>query len=141
MTDGTAENQSAVRTWKGERMFNIDKMSRVPIYEQFMNQFEQDIILGKLKPDEKVPSVRSLSVDLSVNPNTLQKAYAELERRELCYSVPGSGRFISPNAAELIRKRKFALLDEIVELCNELKLFGIDINTVKEAVDRAYEKN
>lgn len=122
-------------------MFNIDKMSRVPIYEQFMNQFEQDIILGKLKPDEKVPSVRSLSVDLSVNPNTLQKAYAELERRELCYSVPGSGRFISPNAAELSRKRKFALLDEIVELCNELKLFGIDINTVKEAVDRAYEKN
>lgn len=122
-------------------MFNIDKMSRIPIYEQFMNQFEQGIALGKLKPDEKLPSVRTLSVDLSVNPNTLQKAYVELERRELCYSVPGSGRFISPNAVEIIRRRKLALLDEVTELCRELSFFGIEINTVKAAVDKAYEKN
>ena len=84
-------------------MFTIDKYSRVPIYEQIIEQVEMHIALGDLAPESLLPSVRSLSVELSVNPNTLQKAYAELERRGLCYSVPGNGRFISPGAPEALR--------------------------------------
>lgn len=80
-------------------MFTIDKYSRVPIYEQIIEQVEMHIALGDLAPESLLPSVRSLSVELSVNPNTLQKAYAELERRGLCYSVPGNGCFISPGRA------------------------------------------
>ena len=60
-------------------MFTIDKYSRVPIYEQIIEQVEMHIALGDLAPESLLPSVRSLSVELSVNPNTLQKAYAGVE--------------------------------------------------------------
>ena len=79
-------------------MFNIDKMSRTPLYEQLIEQFESCILSGDIGEDGKLPSVRYLSQHLNINPNTLQRAYAEIERRGLCYSVPGNGRFISPDA-------------------------------------------
>ena len=62
-------------------MIEIDKYSRTPIYEQIVNAFEQLIASAELKPNEVLPSVRVLSQKLSINPNTLQKAYAELERK------------------------------------------------------------
>ena len=72
-------------------MFKIDIMSRVPVYEQIIEQMEKFILTGILSAKEQVPSVRSLSVELSVNPNTIQKAYSDLDRREIIYSVPGRG--------------------------------------------------
>ena len=74
-----------------EPLLTVDKYSRIPIYEQIVEQVEMHVALGDLAPEDQLPSVRALSVELSVNPNTLQKAYTELERRGLCYTVPGSG--------------------------------------------------
>ena len=100
----------------------IDKFSRTPIYEQVIDGIEREILTGELKPNSPVASVRALSVQFSVNPNTLQKAYTELERRGLCYSVPGSGRFVSPDAMQRLHEARSKLLDEITALSRELKL-------------------
>ena len=85
-------------------MFDIDRYSGKPIYEQIIEQTEEMILRGELKPGEQAPSVRSLAVALTINPNTLQKAYAELERRGVCVSAPGNGRFITHNALEILRE-------------------------------------
>ena len=71
-------------------MFTIDRYSPIPIYEQLIAQFERLILLGILAPNAVLPSVRALSQELSVNPNTIQKAYTELERRGLSFTAPGT---------------------------------------------------
>lgn len=76
-------------------MFQIDRSGRTPIYEQIIDQTQRLIASGLLKEGDQLPSVRVLSQELSVNPNTLQKAYSELERRGLCVSAPGNGRFVT----------------------------------------------
>lgn len=119
-------------------MFNVNKVSYIPIYEQIISEFERYVMAKLLNPDDKLPSVRQLSIDLSVNPNTIQKAYTELERSGLCYSVPGNGRFVSKEASELIKKRKRGLLDKIKTLSIELKSSGISINEVISVVNEAY---
>lgn len=119
-------------------MFNVNKVSYIPIYEQIISEFERYVMAKLLNPDDKLPSVRQLSIDLSVNPNTIQKAYTELERSGLCYSVPGNGRFVSKEASELIKKRKRGLFDKIKTLSIELKSSGISINEVISVVNEAY---
>lgn len=119
----------------------IDKFSRTPIYEQVIDGIEREILTGELKPNSPVASVRALSVQFSVNPNTLQKAYTELERRGLCYSVPGSGRFVSPDAMQRLHEARSKLLDEITALSRELKLTGFNRADVINAVNKAYDEN
>ena len=94
-------------------MYQIDVMSRTPVYEQIIRQTEEFILKGVLKPGDRMPSVRTLSVELSVNPNTIQKAIAELDRRTLIKSVPGKGSFISDNALELMHIAKEDELQDI----------------------------
>ncbi|WP_018885148.1 GntR family transcriptional regulator [Paenibacillus massiliensis] len=77
-------------------MFELDVRSRKPIYEQLMDKIRSLIVSRALAPDEQLPSVRVLSSQLTVNPNTIQKAYRELEREGYIYSVPGKGSFVSP---------------------------------------------
>ena len=120
-------------------MLAIDKYSRVPIYEQLINEFERMILSGELSEGGQMPSVRNLSQELSVNPNTLQKAYSELENKGICFSVPGSGRFIAKGAKEVLYNKGKKKLEEIKELCKELKQCGIDIQTVFEMVNEAYK--
>ena len=76
-------------------MFDLDLQSRTPIYEQLYKKTVELIIKGVLKENEQLPSVRSLAKDLSVNPNTVSKAYQELERNKIIYSVSGRGSFVS----------------------------------------------
>lgn len=122
-------------------MFQIDKFARVPIYEQIIEQVEQMIITGVLEPDALLPSVRELSQTLSVNPNTLQKAYAELERRGITYSVPGNGRFVTRDAFDKLSAQKEEHLREITKLASKLAIVGISIETVYRAVGKAYGKD
>ena len=75
-------------------MILIDYKDRRPIYEQIVDKVEELIIKGVMLPDSQMPSVRALSVELAINPNTIQKAYAELERRGFLYSVKGKGSFV-----------------------------------------------
>ncbi|MBQ1684143.1 MAG: GntR family transcriptional regulator [Clostridia bacterium] len=116
----------------------IDKHSRTPLYEQVIAQVERGILTGEFAPDAQIPSVRALSMELSVNPNTLQKAYAELERRGLCYSVPGNGRFVSADAADKLRTMKRELLERVALLARELRVSGVQEEEVIKAVRTAY---
>lgn len=76
-------------------MFQIDQQSRVPLYEQLVRQVLSLAASGILEEDQQMPSVRQLAADLGINPNTVQKAYRELERDGLIYSVPGRGSFLT----------------------------------------------
>lgn len=76
-------------------MITIDYTDRTPIYLQIVKSIEKLIALGVLQPEEKLPSVRSLGIELSTNHNTVQKAYAHLEQQGTIYSVKGVGNFVS----------------------------------------------
>lgn len=119
-------------------MFQIDRFGRQPIYEQVIDQVERHVASGALRPGDLLPSVRTLSQTLSVNPNTLQKAYTELERRGVTTSVPGSGRYISQEAPQLITESMESLLDEITALCRKLHLAKISKDRVLAAIEKAY---
>ena len=77
-------------------MFELDLRSRKPIYEQLVEKMKELIINEVLKPDEQLPSVRQLAQQLTINPNTIQKAYRELELQGFIYSQKGKGSFVNP---------------------------------------------
>lgn len=122
-------------------MFTIEKMSRIPIYEQLISQFESCILSGDVGPDGQLPSVRALSQSLNVNPNTLQRAYAEIERRGLCYTVPGNGRYIAPDALERLKSAAESQTKELEAMLIALKERGIGYETVKAIVNKVYNKD
>ena len=76
--------------------FTLDPKSGVPIYRQIQDQVRYGIASGRLRPGEQLPTVRALAVDLAVNPNTVIKAYSELERLGLLTTEQGSGTFVAP---------------------------------------------
>ncbi|KAF6581804.1 GntR family transcriptional regulator [Paenibacillus polymyxa] len=100
-------------------MFELDIRSRKPIYEQLMDRVKEMIVYGSLQQDEQLPSVRALSAQLTVNPNTIQKAYRELEREGYIYSVQGKGSFVTPTQQQpqQIKRDEIraALLKQMVE--------------------------
>ena len=87
-------------------MIFIDYQDSRPIYEQIVEKYQKLIIKGVLAPDEQIPSVRQMAADLSINPNTIQKAYAMLEAQGYIYTVRGRGNFVSANSAAHDRKRE-----------------------------------
>lgn len=117
-------------------MFVVDVMSRVPVYEQIIKQVEEQVLTGILKEGDKLPSVRSLSVKLSINPNTIQKAYTELDRRQLIITVPGKGSFISEKAIEVVGANSREKMIELNKIIRELALAGVTkeeiINNIEE---------
>lgn len=120
-------------------MFVVDVMSRVPVYEQIIKQVEEQVLTGILKEGDKLPSVRSLSVKLSINPNTIQKAYTELDRRQLIITVPGKGSFISEKAIEVVGANSREKMTELNKIIRELALAGVTkeeiINNIEEVFD------
>ncbi len=122
-------------------MLAIDKFSRKPIYEQLIEGIEREILTGILKEKEQLPSIRELSVLLSVNPNTIQKAFLELDRSGIIISTQGRGCFVASDAIERIRERFAPKINEIQMLASELASAGIEQETVLAAVHTAYEKN
>ena len=82
-------------------MIKIDYRDARPIYEQVVDGIEGLALRGALPADTQLPSVRQLAMELSINPNTIQRAYGELERRGVIYAAKGRGNFISDNAAVL----------------------------------------
>ncbi|MED3622601.1 GntR family transcriptional regulator [Neobacillus thermocopriae] len=78
-------------------MFELDMRSRKPIYEQLVEKIKELIMNEVLKADEQLPSVRALATELTINPNTIQKAYRELESQGFIYSIKGKGSFVNPN--------------------------------------------
>ena len=122
-------------------MFQIDRFGRTPIYEQIIDQTQRLIASGILKEGDQLPSVRVLSQELSVNPNTLQKAYSELERRGLCVSAPGNGRFVTAEAFRVVGEGLKGQLEEIRLIAQELCAVGMPLEEVLAVVRNAYGKD
>lgn len=103
-------------------MIGIDLQNRKPIYEQIVERFQTLIVNGVLEPDSQMPSVRSLAMELSINPNTIQKAYSLLEQQGYIYPVKGRGNFVSGNAGLKLKKQEsvFQSLRELVDKSREL---------------------
>lgn len=97
-----------------------------PIYLQLMETIKQDIVSGVYNPGDKLPSVRDLAVLAAVNPNTMQKALAELEREGLVYSKRTSGRFITEDADMLKTTRKKLASGHISEFISKMNQLGFD---------------
>lgn len=100
-------------------MIIIDYGDKRPIYEQIAERFRILIMSGVLEADEKLPSVRMLAVELSINPNTIQRAFGLLEQEGLVYAVKGKGNFVKKDESFLQRQRDQALRDfeEQVQVC------------------------
>lgn len=121
-------------------MLLIDKQSNVPIYEQIIQQFETLIVRRVIKPDQMLPSVRKLSVELAINPNTLQKAYTELEEKGVCYSEAGKGRFVASNARDIIKKDKDKSILKLQESVTKLALMDVGLEEILGVVQNTFEK-
>ena len=105
-------------------MININYRDPRPIYEQVMDGLRKLIISGVIAPDEKMPSVRELASSLAINPNTIQRAYRELEAKGYIYSVAGKASFAAP-AAEPSAQRKAELFAKLGEAAKELRFLGV----------------
>ena len=116
----------------------IDPTSRQPVYIQIIRQVEQMIAAGVLRPGELLPSVRSLSLELSINPNTIQRAYADLDGRGIIYTLPGRGCYVSENAPILLSGARQERLAAVEEMARELAQAGIPQEEVLDCVRRAY---
>ena len=90
----------------------IDPASSVPIFTQITNQIKYSIAMGAYRAGDKLPSVRELAVQLRVNPNTVVKAYRELERETVVYTKRGLGIFVSKDAPGISRKERKRIIDE-----------------------------
>lgn len=105
-------------------MFELDVRSRKPIYEQLTGKIKEMIMHGILQADEQLPSVRALSSQLTVNPNTIQKAYRELEREGYIYSLQGKGSFVAPLQQGQNESKKAEVRSELLRLMAEAVYLG-----------------
>jgi GntR family transcriptional regulator len=113
----------------------LDHHSGVPIYRQIMSQILYAIARGDLAPGSQLPTVRQLAVDLSVNPNTVIKAYKELEIRGNLETHQGTGTFISESDVRISAREKRRV---VTQLCRDVitraGAYGIDLDEVIEAL-------
>ena len=116
-------------------MILIDYSERRPIYEQVAEKIAELIIRGVLPPESQLPSVRSLAMDLSINPNTIQRAYQALERKGYTYSVPGKGSFVSQRTEYLDEQRE-NILEEQRGLAERAMRLGMDPRLLKHVIDQ-----
>ena len=107
-----------------------------PIYLQLMERIQQDIIAGIYKPGDKIPSVRDLALDAAVNPNTMQKALAELERSGLVYSQRTSGRFITEDEAMLKNMKMQLAREHIREFFEKMHQLGFGDDETLELIQK-----
>ncbi|MBC8059110.1 MAG: GntR family transcriptional regulator [Clostridiaceae bacterium] len=117
-------------------MFDLDLKSRVPIYEQLMGNFKKLIISDVLSKDEQLPSVRILATELTINPNTIQKAYRELERQGFIYSVPGKGSFVASVEKNENIEKLIKLKLELTMLLSEAIYLGMKEEELIEMVSK-----
>lgn len=116
-------------------MISIDFQSRTPIYEQIINQVERLISLGVYKPKEQMPSIRELAMTLGINPNTVKKAYEELENRGDIITISTKGTFISENIQETINRNISEKMKLINNLVDELIKLGMDKKDIIEGIE------
>lgn len=120
-------------------MFNINTISDKPIYEQIVDNIKELSLKKVLKPKDKLPSIRQMASMLSVNPNTVSKAYKELERQKIIYTVRGRGTFMCTDMNFPIdNDRVIKALENLRDICIELGHLGFDRKKTIDEVDKIY---
>lgn len=118
-------------------MILIDFKDNRPIYEQIVEKMSNLMVRGILEQDSQLPSVRSMATDLSINPNTIQRAYAELEHQGYIYSVKGKGSFVAENN-QIREQRKKEVFLKLKNLIAEANSIGITMPEFQEQVIQYY---
>lgn len=120
-------------------MLQLNYRDPRPIYEQVKSEFRRLILSGALPRGEKLPSVRELAGSLAINPNTIQRAYNELEAEGYIYSVAGKGSFVSGTAdADAVRRE--TLRADVKKLLNELRYLGVTEADAAALIEEVYEQ-
>lgn len=105
-------------------MISLNFKDKRPIYEQVMDRLKELMVVGALPENTQLPSVRSMAVELSINPNTIQRAYGELERQGYIYSIKGKGNFVAEN--ERLRDLKIdEVKEKLIEVIEEARKLGL----------------
>ena len=120
---------------------SIDASSDVPIFRQIVQQIKTAVALGRLQPEDPLPSVRQLAVDLKVNPNTVAHAYLDLEIEGVIYKRQGAGTFVATQGVRVSMNERRKVLSELMEkaLVEGVNL-GLDEQELREAFERVLEK-
>ena len=121
-------------------MITVDMRDRKPIYEQLIDNIRTLAVQGHLKPDEHLPSVRQLAAELAINPNTIQKAYAELERQNVIYSLPGRGNFISPDIGSVAKQERQRQLEALGVLLRQAQNAGVEKSEMQALLDEIFHE-
>ncbi|MDR2194458.1 MAG: GntR family transcriptional regulator [Treponema sp.] len=119
--------------------FSLDTASGTPIYRQIIRQIEYAILSERLKTGDRLPTIRALAVELKINPNTIAKAYSELEILGILTTQVGSGTFISdkkPEARNDVRNRK--IQEVLGRFMQELKNLGVEKNELLELIQERF---
>ena len=120
-------------------MYQLDLQSRTPIYQQLKEKILRLIMAGAIGPGDPLPSVRVMARELGINPNTVAKAYQDLEKSGLIYSVAGKGSFISGEET-LDRQMTASVLDRFREAVREARRAGVDRQTALALVEEVYKE-
>lgn len=120
-------------------MINIDARSSTPIYEQIIHGVKESIVKGILQPGDKLPSVRELASMLTTNPNTVSKAYTELERMKIIETLRGRGTFVSTDYKPKLEEDRMAKLKEdLKKILLDAHYMGIKSVEIKKIMDELY---
>lgn len=122
-------------------MFPIDPRDTRPIYEQIIDNIKEQVIKGSLKPGDQLPSVRQLAAMLTVNANTVMKAYSELEREEVIETIRGKGAFIAMVPSKVVTERQLSELRRTLKTsCIAMHYMGMSKEQVVEEISKIYEE-
>ena len=116
-------------------MIILDYRDTRPLYEQIVDKFQMLILSGALEPNSRRPSVRALAVELSINPNTIQRAYSELERNGFLYTVKGKGNYVAYSDS-LKDVRKQEILEKLRDLKKEALSMGMTVKELTEFLEQ-----
>lgn len=121
-------------------MIQLDLKDPRPIYEQIKEKIKALVINGVVKPNDRIPSVRELAQTLTINPNTIQKAYKDLEAEGIIYSVKGRGNFIAALDSAAIGSRRKELFSELTRITGELIYLQTDEQSVIDIIINIYKQ-
>lgn len=119
-------------------MFKIDVRLDKPIYEQIIDNIKELVFKDILKAEEKLPSVRQMASILSINPNTVSKAYKELENQGIIYTLRGKGTFVSEENNDIDQDRLKESLENLKSIAIELGHLGVGKDEIKIIIDEIY---
>lgn len=121
-------------------MINIDNKSSTPIYQQIVDQVKEEILKGILQAGDKLPSVREMSSMITANPNTVSRAYSELERLKVIETIRGRGTYVTSEYKPVMEEERMEnLKDSIKKIIVEAKYMGLSKEKMIEMINSVYD--